>query len=195
MAQATASAKTYEESIERAEELLDETRRTGRLTHQLLSLERLNGRQAQLEVLDLNELASEIGRRNGAQVLSAGVDFSVEVETEPLVVLGDETLLTEAIQNLIDNALSHGGPFMTYISVMTRRVQNNAEIRVENDGSLIPEALKEAIFDRFTQNDQSKGAGLGLAISSEIAKLNKGRIELKTRPVTSFSMFFPQALE
>ena len=191
MAQATLNADSLEETKHRARELVEETRRTGRLTDQLLSLERLSGRSARFRTVDITDLVTEIGHRNGPKILNSGLEFTVNVPDDPLLVQGDQTLLNEATQNLIDNAFDHGGKNMTFISIAAKQKSETIQIVVENDGEVIPKDFSESIFDRFTQGDQSDGTGLGLAITQEIARLNGGRVEIKEQPRTAFIIALP----
>ncbi len=192
MAQATLNAESFEETKHRARELVDETRRTGRLTDQLLSLEQLAGRSPRFQRVDITELVTEIGQRNGPKILNAGLEFTVRVPEDALMVSGDPTLLNEAIQNLIDNAFDHGGKAMSFIAVQATADAETVKIAVENDGERIDEVLRETIFDRFSQGDQSEGTGLGLAITQEIARLNSGTVRLNGRETTIFEFEVPR---
>lgn len=195
MAQAIVSAADPKETKRRAMELVDETRRTGRLTDQLLSLERLSGRCPRLQTLDIAQLVTDIGQRNAPQILNKSIDFTVNVPKAELFVRGDPTMVSEAIQNLIDNALVHGGNQMTYVSLITKQQADRIEIAVENDGERIPTALAETLFDRFTQREQSPGAGLGLAIAMEVARLNDGLVRYEAKPNTTFIFSLPRATQ
>ncbi len=183
MAEATLGAETLGETRARIKELVTETRRTGRLTEQLLSLEKLDGRKPELEIIDLSQLVTDVGTRNANRVLSRNVEFSVFNGNSPVWALGDYFLLSEALQNLLDNALTHGGPRLRYISLETYYTKDGGAIlAVENDGSTVPKGNAEKIFERFVQIDEKRGsdqgAGLGLAIVSQVARLNEGRVEL-----------------
>jgi two-component system sensor histidine kinase TctE len=193
MAQAIVSAADPKETKRRALELVNETRRTGRLTDQLLSLEQLSGRSPRFQVLNIVQLVTEIGERNAAQILNKSIDFTVDTPNVELFVRGDPTMLSEAIQNLIDNAVAHGGETMTFISLKAEQRRGILEITVENDGEESPTALSEILFDRFTQSEQSHGAGLGLAIALEIARLNEGIVRFETAPNTTFVFTLPLA--
>lgn len=192
MAEATLSAETLPEARARIGELVNETRRTGRLTEQLLSLEKLDGRKPELATVELNQLITEVGTRNASRVLSKNIEFSVLPADRPVLVTGDYFLLSEALQNLLDNALRHGGTEMTYISLAASNDQSPS-VAVENDGAVIMPSQAHKIFERFVQGTESQGAGLGLAIVAQIAKTNGGSVTLENAQPTRFSIWLQSA--
>ena len=193
MAEATLSAETLTETRTRIQELVTETRRTGRLTEQLLSLEKLDGRKSTLEAIDLGKLITEVGTRNANRILSKNIGFSVVTGDSPVWALGDYFLLSEALQNLLDNALTHGGTQLSHVLMETYYTSDNlAVLAVENDGSPISAGNATRIFERFVQLDQKQGSdqgsGLGLAIVAQVAHLNEGQVELVSEKPTRFCL-------
>jgi len=97
---------------------------------------------------------------------------------EPVVVLGDQDHLRQAIANLVSNTLRHT-PEGSPVEVTARVRGNEAEVVVRDHGpGLDPDALAHA-FDRFWQADAARagtGAGLGLSIVASIAAEHGGRI-------------------
>ena len=102
-------AKTFSASTDRAAQLVAETRRTVRLTNQMLSLERLRGVQPALGLNEVNAAVTELTTRLAPKVLARDIEFTVNTATQAAKVRFDPTLLNEAITNLIENALQHGG--------------------------------------------------------------------------------------
>jgi two-component system sensor histidine kinase TctE len=190
MAQASANAGSLEESKARADELLVETRRTKRITEQLLSLERLDGRAPILDAVDIRELATKVGTRNASTILNMGIEFSLDLPDSPTIVNCDAFLIAEAVQNLIDNAVWHGGEDQTFIELKIKQVSDKTILSVENDGIEIPDSLSDKIFERFVQGPDSQSSGLGLAIFSEIVRSHNAKVELQTRPTTEFRIVF-----
>ena len=99
---------------------------------------------------------------------------------QPTVVVGDRELVTEAIGNLLDNALKfapEGG------IVDVRLIQQGActLIRISDSGPGIALAEQEAVFNRFYRSSATKhvpGVGLGLSLVGAIARLHGIRISL-----------------
>lgn len=117
--------------------------------------------------------------------------FRAEQEEKTIVLEGDEHIsllcdrvwLTEAVGNIVKNALDHtqaGGR----ISIRWRQSPTLVQITIQDDGSGIhPEDLYH-IFKRFYRSRFSKdtqGIGLGLALAKAIIEAHKGNIEVSSR--------------
>lgn len=165
---------------------------------------------------DLLELArSETGRLHGTRVpvdLSILVAEAVErvrgahgVEPErirvsllpDLVVDGDERELVRVVENLVDNAIRHGGD-RAPVSVRTSARADAALVQVSDAGPGIAAADLERIFDPFyrvrADADAPEGTGLGLAIARELARRNGGQLEVASSPGSgaTFSVRLPR---
>jgi len=97
--------------------------------------------------------------------------------------------INQVILNLIVNAahaiadvMHKGGPAMGKIKVQTKRCPEWAEIRIQDSGTGIPEAVRSRIFDPFfTTKEVGKGTGQGLAISrSVVVNKHGGTIHFET---------------
>lgn len=91
-----------------------------------------------------------------------------------LVVPMDPLRIRQAVINLIDNALRHGGD---PIVVRARRDEEFLLLEVQDNGPGIPEDFVVGAFERFTRLDQSRaggGTGLGLAIVRAIVQAHGG---------------------
>ena len=155
---------------------------TDRLTHlanQLLSLARIeNGARAIAEGgaqrLDLSQLARELGMAMAPLAHARGVALALEAD-HPVWLRGEPTLLSELLNNLLDNAMAHtptGGNVIL-------RVTPQAVLEVEDDGAGIPFEDRERVFERFYRRNQHvAGSGLGLAIVGEICRAHRARISL-----------------
>ncbi|WP_157218822.1 sensor histidine kinase [Flavisphingomonas formosensis] len=85
--------------------------------------------------------------------------------------------LDEMLGNLIENAAKYGGG---RVFVTVSRQAGFVEIMVEDDGRGIPEAKREAIFERGARLDTGKpGTGLGLAIVRDVAEIYGGTVGLE----------------
>ena len=193
MAQAIETSTTHADSQKRAAELVSETRQTMRLTQQMLSLERLQGKEPVLTRHDLNDVVQNLATRLGPRILNADIAFEVDLPDISPVIQLDETLLAEAVTNLVENALHHAGPSLSFIRLEVVQSANQVVISVENDGRLIDANTAEHIFERFSQGSESQGAGLGLAIAQEVARRHEGQVVLKQRPTTRFEIHLGRA--
>lgn len=171
--------------------------RLSRLSNDLLLLTQLEaggGRLAPREV-DLGSLVEDVG--NAARVI--GPDRTVEVARDgPLRVIADADRLTQAVMNLVDNAVRHTPPGRT-VRISAEREAGWATIVVSNEGErVLPDRLAR-VFDRFYRADPTDAgngqhAGLGLAIVKAIAEASGGSVEAtSTDQGTTFSIRLPAA--
>lgn len=99
---------------------------------------------------------------------------------EPVAIRGDARMLRRLIRNLLDNARRHGAPPVT---VRVGREAGKAVLDVMDAGQGVPEAERDQVFTPFHRvGGESKGAGLGLALVRQIARLHGGDAEVAPRP-------------
>ena len=163
----------------RERELIAAARKSARLANQLLSLERLRYDETPtFDALELNAIAAEVCSDFAPTVLSRDIGFGFEPYPAPLPVNGDNVLLGEAIINLLENALSHGGAGLSTIRVSTMAEGRYAALIVQDDGIGIPKGSGQAAFQRFGQLSEGEGRGLGLAIVQDVLRRHGGEVEL-----------------
>lgn len=192
MAQAIEAANTLGDSKARAAELVLETRHTMRLTQQMLSLEQINGKEPDWVTTEINAFVQQFAARVGPRIMTANIEFELALCDNPIAARIDPVLMSEALINLIDNALQHAGPTLSLIKLSTSNTQDRVTISVENDGASIAHLDTTNLFDRFTQGAESKGAGLGLAIVEEAVARQNGQVTLTTTPRTRFDISVPK---
>jgi|GEM_PF-4211609 len=90
----------------------------------------------------------------------------------------DAALFAIAIDNLIDNALSHSQVDNSPITVMVQEHEDRVEIAVKDLGSGISDAKKGEVFKRYVSGTEEKTRGLGLNIVWRIVQLHHGKIEV-----------------
>ena len=99
---------------------------------------------------------------------------------EPVAIRGDARLLRRLIRNLLDNARRHGAP---PVSVSLARHGAQAILEVADAGAGIPDAERDQVFTPFHRvGGESAGAGLGLALVRQIARLHGGDATVAPRP-------------
>lgn len=155
--------------------------RASRLSTQLLVLARsetaLRGSRPASRV-DLHAVARDTCMDWAPKALQRNMDLSFEGTPGPVSVQGEETLLREALNNLLDNAIRYGrdnGQIMVRVAASSQPT-----LVVEDDGPGIPESEADRIFERFYRPPGSPGdgCGLGLAIVKEIAEQHDARVRL-----------------
>ena len=139
--------------------------------------------------LRLDLLAGEVVER-----VASGSLERVVMDTEPVLVPGDDERLRQLIGNLVQNALRHASARAGAVRVGVRHVPPNARLEVEDDGPGVPPEALERVFDRFYRVDRTRsrtdgGTGLGLAIVRHIAEAHGGRAWAENRPGRSGARF------
>lgn len=126
------------------------------------------------------ELVREIADLYEPVAEDAGLVFTVAIDASAPVMRVHRELLSQAIGNLIDNALKHAGGG----GALTLRLERHATeiaIQVEDRGAGIAEADRAQALKRFGRLDAARttpGAGLGMALIEAVARLHDGRFEL-----------------
>lgn len=183
--------------------LLDEVSRLGTIVRKLLLLSLADAGQISLRQakVDLKEILTVL--IEDIDLLAPGLPVEVVLEEADLRVKGDRDLLTQVLQNLIDNAVKYNLPLGSagqWLSVTGRRRGHVVQVTVANASRDIPLEERDRIFDRFYRGDFSRnrkreGFGLGLSLSREIARAHRGELLLDTTPKgeTAFTLTLPVA--
>lgn len=182
MAESVQDARTPEDRNQRITEMVAAARSSARVAEQLLSLDRLKQpfEPAANKTFDLAELVRQACTDLAPVVLAENIDFEVDIPKGEVAVVGDPVFLSEAVKNLIDNALKHAGAELSFVKVSLLWQDDFAQITVEDDGKgLLPEQADVA-FGRFTQLEPSEGSGLGLAIVSSVAERHGGTVSINS---------------
>ncbi|MEZ4457448.1 MAG: PAS domain S-box protein [Gemmatimonadales bacterium] len=108
----------------------------------------------------------------------------------------DATQLRQVFQNLIVNALAHGGPDLSRVAVSAERTDAGVRFAVQDDGVGIDPRHFGRIFDLFQTlrpKDEVRTSGVGLAIVKRIVELNGGVVTVESTPGsgTTFSFLVP----
>jgi signal transduction histidine kinase len=132
---------------------------------------------ASAEPLDLGALAGAVAELYEPVAEEKG--FVMRLERAPGVLIhGDRHLLSQALANLLDNALKYGG---REIVVSTMRQNGRAVLEVGDRGPGIPERERETVFDRFVRLEPSRstpGNGLGLSLVRAVAHRHNATVGL-----------------
>jgi two-component system sensor histidine kinase ChvG len=116
-----------------------------------------------------------------------GVKVTLNFEggnAQSFVVPGHDSRLGQVITNLIENARSFS-PHGATVRLTCRRLKNEIEIIVDDDGPGIAPDVLEKIFERFYTDRPEQGfgqnSGLGLSISKQIIEAHAGRMWAENR--------------
>jgi len=195
-AEAAERSKTLSSMKSRVKDVAEAAKKTSRLTQQLLSMEHISQRSIKSEFKQLNlvKLTQEVLTKFALRADKQNVYLSLDCKDNQLVIQGSETFLSEAIDNLIDNALLYGCPKGGLVQVSLKQKNGNAELTIRDDGKGIKPALLPNIFDRFFHDTEtnSHGSGLGLSIAKTIIELHEGELTLTSnKKGTSLIILLP----
>ncbi|MGD0808311.1 MAG: HAMP domain-containing sensor histidine kinase [Acidimicrobiales bacterium] len=154
----------------------EESGRMKGLVEDLLLLARLDQvRPSERVPVDLSVLAADAC----SDATAAGPGRPITLSApQPVVVLGDEAHLRQALANLLSNALTHT-PAGSPISVAAQLEAGAAVVQVRDHGPGLDADALAHVFDRFWQKDPARagaGAGLGLAIVAAVAEEHSGSV-------------------
>lgn len=154
--------------------------RATHLVEQLLVLARLDP-QASLPgavPVALHDLAASCLAEQAQGAADKGVDLAL-VAGDEAVVLGDPTLLSVLLRNLLDNAIRYS-PAASEVEVSITCARGVVTLRVTDNGPGIPEDERARVFDRFYRviGSTEEGSGLGLSIVRRIADLHHATTRL-----------------
>jgi signal transduction histidine kinase len=130
-------------------------------------------------VVDLAEIAADVYELYDPVAEEKGLVLTSDIAPS-LKVRGDRHLLSQAIANLLDNALKYtpeGG-----VVLAARVAGGNARVEVADSGPGVPPERREGVFDRFVRLEGSRstpGNGLGLSLVRAVAQLHDGTVWLE----------------
>lgn len=108
------------------------------------------------------------------------IDFQLDIPQEEILVNADKNQLLRVMNNLLQNAIQAIPSTQPgKILVSLARQKSLAIVKVQDNGTGIPEALRDKVFfPNFTT--KSSGSGLGLAMCKNIVEAAKGQIYFET---------------
>ena len=120
--------------------------------------------------------------------------MEADIPDEPILVLGDNDMITQVIYNLLENAAKFAAVGTTlYLGVTT--MDTKACVTVRNEGETISAEDLPLLFERFHKSDKSRsrdkdGVGLGLYIVRTILEQHKEKINVTSEDgVTTFTFY------
>lgn len=163
-------------------ELKAEMRQAIRMFDSLLDISRAEADQGTgggLVPVDLSAVAAEVW--DLYEALAEDKGLVAEARVQPgLRVLGDRTLIGQALANLLDNAIKYCATG-DRLTLVLEAAGDRHLMRVEDTGPGLPEEMKGAAFDRFVRAERDRampGHGLGLALVRAIAARHGARLVL-----------------
>lgn len=159
-----------------------------RLITDLRTLSLAEAGQLRLEkrAVDAGELIRQVVERMSLRAQEKNITLDAEATEGLPEIQADPERLTQAVTNLVDNALRYTPPG-TRVTVSAQLVPGGLELSVADTGPGIqPEDLPH-VFDRFwraekSRNRETGGSGLGLAIVKQLVEAHSGRVRVESQP-------------
>ena len=172
----------------------DESRRLSRLVRRMLDVSQLQAMDP-LKTgshFDLCESMRRVLISMERKITDRNLDVEADIPDEPILVLGDNDMITQVIYNLLENATKFAREGSTlYLGVAT--IDGKARVTVRNVGDTIPAEELPLLGERFHKSDKSRsedkdGVGLGLYIVKTILEQHKEKINVTSENgVTTFT--------
>ncbi len=164
-----------------AEEEEERRRLTGRIRDEVVALNAIIDEflafarplPEEREARDLRGPMAEAAELVRAEMEERGGVLDLDLGSAPLMVRVNPDQAKRAILNLLRNAAQ----VADHVQLRAFMARGEVVVSVRDDGSGVPEAIRERIFDPFV-TDKEQGAGLGLAIVRKVVEAHGGRVEL-----------------
>ena len=160
----------------------------------LLMIARAESGQARDNMDDFDAADVAHGIHELYEPLAEDGDMILRVTTQPAALHGNRELISQALANLVENAIKYGKPLTAAqplsagavapskdIVIQAKRVGSEVLLSVTDHGSGIPEADRKHAVERFVRLEASRtlpGSGLGLSLASAVATLHGGELRL-----------------
>lgn len=173
------------ETAEQAEAILLESRRMHTIIAQLLALTRgYEGRyRLEREEIGLRDMVSDVLAEMQDEADAHQIRLTEKIPLD-LTLDVDQSLLTQLLLNLVENAIKYGKE-AGHVVVEARKQEEHILLSVRDDGIGIEEKDLLHIFDRFYRADKARdrsGSGLGLSIVKWIVELHSWTIQVESEP-------------
>jgi len=178
------------------------SRETERLTHlvnNILNFSRMEAgrKEYHFEKIELNELVEKVIRNYDFHLRQNGFKMNTDLHDNLPQINGDEESISEALLNLIDNAVKYSKD-EKFIRIKTGVENSTVYLAVEDHGIGIDQAQIEKIFNKFYRVSgglvhNTKGSGLGLTLVQNIVNAHGGRVTVDSQPGkgSCFTLYLP----
>lgn len=147
--------------------------------------------------IDLHYLLIQLVEEFTPQLRVSRVEMQIQMPVD-IQIRGDANYLARAFQNVLKNAVAYSDADSTILIVASYQ-DSKAVISVSNTGETISPEQQAHIFEKFYRADEARqgstgGAGLGLAIASNIVALHGGTITVESKERrTTFTIILPDS--
>lgn len=157
-------------------------KRSAHLIENVRKLQKIKSGDYREERINLNGLLSDIVREYDSMVPANSIKY---VDNGPIYI-NSNRLLHDVFTNLVGNAIKHSNGNGINISIKLEKVsengKNNYKVSVEDNGTGIPDDMKDRIFNRLQRGEtKARGLGLGLYIVKSLVDSCHGKVWVEDR--------------
>lgn len=192
--------KTEEKKTEYLNIIHLEANRLASMVSRILSFSKMEKgkRNYHFTNVDLNELIKNVVTHFQPHFDAEKVECKLEFIEAECFINADKEAITEALINLIENAIKYGNDDSKMVVIRTKTINGNVAIEVEDNGIGIAPKHQKYIFDKFyrvTQGNlahKAKGSGIGLNIVKQIMIQHEGKVTVNSHEGegSCFSLIF-----
>ena len=187
--EALRTAKTEAEFRTALEETIGELDEIIRTFNALLLIARTEsgGVRDNMTEFDAADVVRDVAELYEPVAEEAGLELKVDAAPSPMK--GNRELVSQALANLLDNAIKYAAPStravngaVPEIAIASGETDSAIRLSVSDHGPGIPETDRERVIGRFVRLEQSRtkpGSGLGLSLASAVARLHGGKLTLE----------------
>ncbi|HEX6283262.1 MAG TPA: HAMP domain-containing sensor histidine kinase, partial [Pyrinomonadaceae bacterium] len=178
-----------------------ESRRLNQTIDNILDFSRIEAGRKKYELVpgDMANVIDHVLATHRYQIVNSGFDVQTDVQPDLPPVLIDRDAMSQAISNLLDNAIKYSGK-VKQISITAKTDGPDLSIEIADHGIGIPRAEHAKVFEKFYRVGNGlvhdvKGSGLGLSLVKHIIEAHNGTISVASEigKGSRFTILIPRA--
>jgi PAS domain S-box-containing protein len=170
---------------------IDAAKRMQKIIQDLLNYSRITSTPRPFQLLDLHELTENVIRILESSIRSRNA--KVEILGKLPSVIAQPVLLSQLLQNLIDNGMKFSRKEQPIVSIFCTEDANEYKVSVSDNGIGIKEEYAGKIFQIFQRlhtENEFPGSGIGLAICQKIVHIHQGQIDFLSEQGKGTTFYF-----
>lgn len=157
------------------------TNRLVNLVNQILDFRQTETKGFSLDFtsLNMNEVLLEAYATFEPIAKKRNLHYTIELPEAAVYIMADQEAMVKIFSNLFNNAVKYADTQVQIRLLSQHKKEEDLLIEISNDGFIIPDELKEKIFEpffRLKETAKQKGTGIGLALARSLAELHKGNL-------------------
>ena len=156
----------------------------------LMSYHYESGRsELKLEQQDIKDIICDAARSMNSLAKDQDSEITTNIQEDLPNISVDKYEINRVIINLLSNAIKHNTKG-TSINVTAKKIDNEIQVSVSDNGKGIPESERPSIFQRYPTTKRKIGTGLGLYLSKQIIDAHHGKIWFDTEEEKGTTFYF-----